>query len=244
MLFTEFDQIFHDLFLKKGPFYKEIISKLVDKNLNSSSLAKELGRSCGGDLTEALNQLVESGFVARDYTWSIGQTKKLSTSRYRVRDNYLRFYLKYILPYKAQIETDQIDRLPSGWHTIMGLQFENLVVNNGASLRQCLEIKPDEVVFSNPYLQTKRTRRAGCQIDYLIQTRFNCLYVCEVKFSQGKIGREVIDEVKQKIDALEIPRGFSVRPILIHVNGVDDAVVDSGFFARIIDFSELFCLPF
>lgn len=37
---------------------------------------------------------------------------------------------------------------------------------------------------------------------------------------------------------LEIPRGFSVRPILIHVNGVDVAVTNSGFFARVIDFSE------
>lgn len=242
ILFTEFDQIFHDLFLKKEPFFKDIVSKLVDKNLKASSLAKALGRPSGGDLTEALKQLVESGFLARDYSWSIGQAKKLSRCRYRVRDNYLRFYLKYILPYKDQIEADQIEHLPSGWLSIMGLQFENLVVNNGAALRQCLEIKSDEVVFSNPYLQSKRTRRAGCQVDYLIQTRFNCLYVCEVKFSQGKIGREVIDEVKQKIAALEVPRGFSVRPVLIHVNGVDDSVIDAGFFARIIDFSELFCM--
>lgn len=243
LLFTEFDQIFKDLFTTKESFYKKIVSKLVEKNLNSSSLAKELGRKRGGDLTEALDQLVESGFIARDYTWSIAQAKKLSISRYRVRDNYLRFYLKYVLPYKAQIEADQMDHLPSSWQSIMGLQFENLVVNNGAALRKCLEIKSDDVLFSNPYLQTKRTRRSGCQIDYLIQTRFNCLYIFEFRFSQRKINREVIDEMKRKIDALEIPHGFSVRPILIHVNGVDDAIIDSGFFARIIDFSELFCLP-
>jgi len=27
---------------------------------------------------------------------------------------------------------------------------------------------------------------------------------------------------------------------LIHVNGVDEKVIDSGFFARIVDFSEFF----
>lgn len=240
LLFNEFDQIFHDLFLKKGPFYKEIIAHLVDENLNGSGLAKKLGRSYSGDLSEALNELVESGFLARDFTWSLESAKKLAVNRYRVRDNYLRFYLKYIFPFREQIETGQLDRLPHGWYSILGLQFENLIVNNGASLRECLEISPDEVVFANPYLQTARTRRAGCQIDYMIQTRFNCLYACEAKFRQAPIGREVIEEMQQKLNALKLPRGFSVRPILIHVNGVDESVADSGFFARIIDFSELF----
>jgi uncharacterized protein len=73
----------------------------------------------------------------------------------------------------------------------------------------------------------------------MIQSRFNCLYLCEVKFSQGKVGLEVIEQVKEKLRALQLPRGFSCRPILIHVNGVDESVGDEGFFARIVDFAEL-----
>jgi uncharacterized protein len=176
-------------------------------------------------------------------SWNLSDRKKSKISRYRIRDNYLRFYLKYIQPHKEQIETGQLSRLPPGWHSIMGLQFENLIVNNGASLCHLLGIPPDEIVFANPYLQTQQARRAGCQIDYLIQTRFNCLYLCEVKFKQGPIGREVIEEVKQKMALLQLPRGFSCRPILIHVNGVQDSVTDSGFFAQIIDFSELLISP-
>jgi uncharacterized protein len=239
LLFNEFDQIFHDLFLNKGPFYKQIVSHLVNQNLNASDLAKTLGRETGGDLSDALEDLVQSGFLTRDYCWSLEKRNRLSSSRYRVKDNYLRFYLKYILPHREQIESGQLERLPLGWHSIMGLQFENLVVANGSSLRKCLDISPDEVVFANPFLQTPRARRAGCQIDYLIQTRFNCLYICEVRFRQEPCGREVVDDLMKKLNALELPHGFSVRPILIHVNGVEEAVVDSGFFARIIDFSEL-----
>jgi hypothetical protein len=239
LLFNEFDQIFHDLFLKKGPFYKEIVTLLVDQNLNASQIAERLYRSTGSDLSSALDELTQAGFLARDFTWSLKTAKKLAVNRYRLRDNYLRFYLKYIFPHKGQIETGELTSLPHGWYSILGLQFENLVVNNGAALRHCLGISPDEVVFSNAYLQTQRTRRAGCQIDYMIQTRFRCLYVFEVKFRQNPVGREVIDEVQQKLNALELPRGFSLRPVLIHVNGVDESVADSGFFARIIDFSEL-----
>lgn len=239
LLFNEFDQIFHDLFLKRGPFYKEIVTHLATKSLSSSELAKELHRATGGDLTVALEELAESGFLARDFTWSLESAKKRSISRYRVKDNYLRFYIRYILPHRAQIESGQLERLPHGWFSILGLQFENLVVSNGAALRACLGISPEELIFANPYLQTPRTRRAGCQIDYLIQTRFKCLFACEVKFKQSPVGQEVIHEMQSKLAALQLPRGFSVRPILIHVNGVDESVVDSGYFARIVDFAEL-----
>jgi hypothetical protein len=120
----------------------------------------------------------------------------------------------------------------------MGLQFENLVISNGTILQQVLGIPCDEMIFSAPYLQTARTRRKCCQIDYLIQIRFNSIYICEVKFSQNKIGMEVINEVQEKLKVLQLPRGFSFRPILIHFNGVDEKVIDSGFFARIINFCE------
>src|SRR5262249_10995970 len=148
-------------------------------------------------------------------------------------------YLKYIQPHKEQIAAGKLHRLPPGWYSIMGLQFENLVVNNSEIIRKTLKIPPDEVLFAGPFLQTQRSRRKGCQIDYLIQTRFNTLTVCEVKFTQGPIGPKVISEMKEKLEALELPRGFSVRPVLIHVNGVDETVIDSGFFAKIVDFSEL-----
>lgn len=48
----------------------------------------------------------------------------------------------------------------------------------------------------------------------------------------------VIDEVKQKIDRLEMPKNFSYRPMLIHVNGVKDTVREGRYFSNIIDFGE------
>jgi len=238
LLFREFDQIFHDLFFNRGSFYKVIIQTLMDRHLSVIEIASKLDRSQGGDLSEALDELMQAGFLARDYSWTLATAKKSKISRYRIRDNYLRFYLKYILPNKEQIEAGKVRKLPHGWFSILGLQFENLVVNNGSALHRILELPSDEVVFAGPYLQTARTRRKGCQIDYLIQTRFHCLYLCEVKFKQGLIGTEVIEEVKAKMEALQLPRGFSCRPVLIHVNGVDVTVLDSGFFARVIDISE------
>ncbi len=239
LLFNEFDQIFHDLFQKQGLFYKQIVENLIDSPLSTTELAEKLDRSRGGDLSKALNDLMESGFLARDYTWSFTTGKRLESSRYRIKDNYLRFYLKHILPHKEQIESAQLQRLPQGWLSIMGVQFENLVVNNGPLVCKILGISPEDVLIANTYFQTAGARRRGCQIDYLIQTRFSFLYACEVKFRQGVVGTEVIEEVAEKLRRLKLPRGFSCRPVLIHVNGVSEEVVDSGYFARIIDLSEL-----
>lgn len=238
LLFREFDQIFHDLFRNRGPFYKQIVQELVEHRLSTIQIASKLGVSKGGDLSNALDELAQAGFLTRDFNWSFAKKQKSKNSFYRLSDNYLRFYLKYIQPNRQQIEDGKIRKLPIGWFSILGLQFENLVVNNGDRLQKLLGIPLDEVIFSAPYLQTPRTRRKGCQIDYLIQTRFNSIYVCEVKFMQGKVGIEIIKEVEEKLNTLQLPRGFSARPILIHVNGVDERVIDSGFFAKIVDFSE------
>ena len=73
----------------------------------------------------------------------------------------------------------------------------------------------------------------------MIQTKYNNLYLCEIKFSRHPVGAKVIEEVQEKISRLTLPRGLAVLPVLIHVNGVQDTVEESGFFCKIIDFGDL-----
>jgi len=65
------------------------------------------------------------------------------------------------------------------------------------------------------------------------------LYLCEIKFSKNPIGKKIIEEMEEKRKRLKIPRHFSTRPILIHVNGVEESVVDAAYFDKIIDFGRL-----
>lgn len=74
----------------------------------------------------------------------------------------------------------------------------------------------------------------------MIQTKHNTLYVCEIKFSRHEIHSDIIEEVKRKINALKYPKGFSIRPVLIHVNGVGEDVTDSDYFSSIIDAGDFF----
>lgn len=194
-----------------------------------------------------MKNLILAGFVSRDFTWSIKEGEDSKLSRYRLRDNYLRFYLKLIAPNKSKIERDEftersLTTIP-GWDSLIALQFENLVLQNRKSIQVLLGINPSDMTTNNPYFQRKTLQHEGCQIDYMIQTRQNFLYVCEIRFSRRPIGLEIIDEMKAKIDKIAIPKHFSRLPVLIHVGGVHEEVVESGYFAHTIDFGQLLQEP-
>lgn len=239
ILFSEFDNIFSDLFNGRHRKYLSIVKCLANGSSSLNQLAKKLKKLKGGDLSSSLKELEESGFLTRDHAWHIknGQTSKLS--RYRLCDNYLRFYLKYIEPNKNKIANQTFKGLPVSWLSIMGLQFENLVLNNLDRIITLLNIPSNELIAASPYLQTQTKNRKKCQIDLLIQTKFNQLYICEIKFAKDLLGSEIINEVKKKINLLEYPKGFSCRPVLIHVNGVNDHLLEKEYFSHIINFSDL-----
>ena len=150
---------------------------------------------------------------------------------------------EYITPNRFKIEkgnvpASMLNNLP-GWEGIMGLQFENLVVHNFKTLWKMLNISEEEVVMDGPFFQSPKAKQLGCQVDYLVQTRFHSLYLCEIKFSKDLIGKKIIDEVEEKIKRLKLPKRFSIRPTLVHVNGVEDRVLEENYFDKIIDFSQL-----
>ena len=243
MLLNEFDNIFNDLFSNRSKQYKNILYALADGMKEQKQIGEKVNILPGSNLTEYLDELITSGFVSRDYTWHIksGQLSKLS--EYRLKDNYSRFYLKYILPRKPKIEVEDLSdislaELP-GWNSMIGLQLENLILSNRDLIKKALNINPSDIVCDNPFFQRKTTKQKGCQIDYLIQTKFNVLYVCEIKFSKKEIGSKVIGEMQEKIKRLNTPKHFSIQPILIHVGEVSDVLEDSTYFTKIIDFVDL-----
>jgi AAA+ ATPase superfamily predicted ATPase len=241
-LVNEFNDIFSDLFSHRSPTYKKIVKTLSNAPMEIKDICHSLGIAQTGFASEALDDLVKSGFISRDYTWKIASGDVSRLSHFRLSDNYMRFYLKYIDRLRLKIENNDftLKSLPSllGWDTIMGLQFENLVLKNRQYIKDFLCIKSEEIISDNPFFQRKTQKHSGCQIDYLIQTKFGSLYVCEIKFSKHPIGKDIIYEVQQKLKNLTYPKGFSCRPILIHVNGVHEDVADSDYFADIIDFGS------
>lgn len=242
ILFDEFEKIFSDLFSSRSETYKHIVNYLAEVKGDRNQIATALGMEVGGVISSYLDDLEKAGFIARDFSWIIKDSKLSKLSHFRLSDNYLRFYLKYIQPNKSKISSGifkdrSLTSLP-GWSSIMGYQFENLVLRNRKHLHQLLKIHPEDVISEGPYFQRTTKKQPGCQIDYMIQTKFDSLYICEIRFSKHELKQEVIKEIKEKISRLKRPRYFSCRPILIHVNGVSEHLEDIDYFGKIIDFSD------
>jgi AAA+ ATPase superfamily predicted ATPase len=242
ILVNDFDLIFHELFIKRDEIYKKIITAVSNSPIDYDSISTKTKYPKSGRLSAYLDDLIQAGFITKDETWSLKTGKALDLYHYRLSDNYLRFYLKYILPKKSHIEKKRIETIQlsaiSGFESIMGLQFENLVINNRFSLYQSLNINPADVVYDNPYFQTTTKNQDGCQIDFLIQTKINTLYVIEIKFSRNPMGLKIIESVKEKIKRLNLPKQMVCIPVLIHVNGVTDQLVAENYFYSIIDFGS------
>ncbi len=117
----------------------------------------------------------------------------------------------------------------------MGLQFENLMIQNRAFIYQAIGVSRQDIIFDGPYTQRETSRKKGCQIDFLIQTRLGVFYVCEIKLTTKTLGVSVIDEVKEKIKALKNPKNTSLVPVLIYLGERSEALEDSDYFIREIN---------
>lgn len=239
----EFKYIFHDLFGKRLPICKKIVLALKDGAKEYGEIAQTVNYPSGGPLSDYLEDLIVSGFLEREHTWSFKTGEESKLSKFRIRDNYLRYYLKFIFPHLRKIKKGLfMHQSPfgmPGFDGVMGLQFENLVLNNRSEIWKSLGIRVEDIVFENAYFQRKTIKQEGCQIDYVVQTRMKNLYLCEIKFSDKEIGMKVVQEMNQKMKALKAPANFGCVPILIHTGSVAKSVLESRYFAQIIDFSSL-----
>ena len=246
VLFGDFKAIFSQVFGEESVLKQKVLRSLVDGPRTCIEVAEALGVARGGSLSETLETLVDAGFVTKDEGYNPETWKKARTVKYRLSDNYTRFYLKYVLPHETEILSETylfntLDSLP-GWDAILGLQFENLVVNNFRELVKPLHLEGIPVLSAVPYERRAgkdgdSDARKGLQIDLLVQTRKSA-YVIEVK-RRKSIGESVESEVAEKVARLRHPRGISIRTALVYEGELAPVVRGNGYFDAIISAADL-----
>ncbi len=242
LLVTEFDRIFHDLFNGKGAAYKKILDSLKNGARTLSEIRQSIEFAHSGTLSQMMDRLIVAGFVVKQSLWSFKTANPLKQSLYRISDPYMRFYLKVIEPNLGAIsdcgfDQVQLSTMP-GFETHMGLQLEALLLQNRPLLLQKLGISPVDIVRSGPYRQTKTTTQQGCQIDYLVQSKTNSLFICEFKFKKREISSDIITDCHEKISRLKTPKGFAKVAALFHLSGVTSTVATNPYFYRIVDIAD------
>lgn len=240
ILVEEFDRIFNDIFSARAATYRDIVSTLANGARTFSEICERLNVAPSGIFTGYLEDLETCGFVQRDYVYSLTSGKPGKLSRYRLKDNYLRFYLKYIEPVRGKILTGLFESQDvqsfSAFDSIMGLQFQNLVLNNLPAVIRQLKIPAAQVRSAAPYFQNKTARQRACQIDLLIDTKY-AVYVCEIKFQQ-RLSATVAEEVADKAAALKVAPGKTVRRVLIYMGELPATLEESSAFDAVIAFEQ------
>jgi AAA+ ATPase superfamily predicted ATPase len=232
IFFNEFKIIFNDIFQKRASVYNDLITTLKDGPKGVTEILKNLKLSQSGKYSGYLKDLVESGFLLEFESWDIASPfKKVKEKKFRITDNYLRFYLKQILPQEKKIKSNIYNVKDlfqiKNYQSFLGLQFENLVLNNLEKLLEIFSISGSEVIKFGPYIQNQNTKQKGCQIDYLIQTH-HLLYIIEIK--SGKLQAPVIiRDVEEKINRLKFPKKLGIKNILIH-SDIKDSIDDEKLF--------------
>ena len=148
------------------------------------------------------------------------------------------------MPRKTQIESGSfrfasLGTLPE-WNSVMGLQFENLIVNNAMSLLPFLHLGNSIVESAAPYRNARRDTeggKRGCQIDLLIQTPMTA-YVIEIK-RKREIDESIIPEMRDRLSRLPLRKGMSARPVLVYEGELAPYVEGCGYFDAIIPAAKL-----
>lgn len=218
LLFREFDETFNAVFGPEAINRRAVLETLSGGSMTASAIAEKLGVAVNGHLTRTLKELEYAGFVARESNLNAETGKPARIDRYRICDNYTRFYLHFIEPNRKAI-SGGLFRFASmeqlkGWESQLRYQFENLIVNHVGDLFVHLGVDRSLVLSAAPYAQRGTKRGEGCQIDLLVQTR-RMAFIVEIK-RRREIGPEVMEEVMEKVRRLKVSKGVSVRTALVY----------------------------
>ena len=240
-LFEDFERIFQDVFRRTATTKRALLVALADGPKSLGEAAKAAAMEPGGHVTDALEELSAAGFVSADRGLTPGTGAAVREIRYRISDNYVRVYLKFIAPRaeairKGVFRLASMDQLP-GWRSILGIQFESLVLNNLPILLPRLGVGNALVLSAAPFVRGATKRGEGTQIDLLIQTR-TAVHVVEIK-RRASIPPSIENDVREKVRRLKLPRSLSVRTALVYDGDLAPEVEENGYFDALVPFGDL-----
>ena len=118
----------------------------------------------------------------------------------------------------------------------MGLQFENLILNNLPEVINAMGLAGKLVISAAPF-RCVRAARGGVQVDLLVQTE-GAAWIVEIK-RKAELGLDVARELAQKAARLPVREGGSVRTALVYDGRLSQSLVASDDIDRLISAKEL-----
>lgn len=238
----EFDKIFISQFGSSEQYEK--IVRLLAKTptgLTRTQLAKSEDLKDGGTLSKHLNDLEIAEIISSYTPFHLNYNSK--SRIYLLTDPYIRLYLNYIEKELGRIESGaqgiflQLSK-SSGFNAWKGLACEVLCYRHQYQLAKLMGFS-DVQYQAGPYFQLGNKNIKGVQVDLVYDRKDSVITVCEIKYTDDKIGIEIVEQVEEKIKLIPNKKNKTIQRALIVKSEPSQIVKDSGYFSHIICLDQL-----
>lgn len=238
LMIDEINKIFYSQF-REAETYLKIVSALKGRLLTFKEVSEKTGKASGGSLKNALELLVDAELVDVYISMDKGWNSKLK--KYRLGDEFLAFYFKYIEPNTRLIkeggQAGLFEKISADSQDVwLGFALERFCLKHSAYLAGIMGFK-DRMLLASPYF---KRGEPGFQVDLVYKRTDKVIVVCEIKYySNRKLSTKLIPEMEKKCAAIALPRGYTLERALISLYGPDDALRDSGYFNHYVTVDDI-----
>lgn len=215
--------------------YFSIIKVIADGNHKLGMIAGILGLETSA-LTPYLKTLSELGFIEKQVPVTEKNAEKTRKGLYFISDNFLRFWFRYVYPYKGELELDNtqisLDELDKDFkEKFVAFAYEDICKEIFARLcsDKAIDFTPSKI--GSYWLNDKS---GNTQIDVMaVDTVNKRLFAGECKYHNQPVNADMYFELVKKVDnSSEIKSAFKGYTVIYGVFS------KSGFTSRMTDISN------
>lgn len=234
---NDYTRIFYGQF-REHKIYEKIVRFIKDSPKTLKEISEKLNIPSSGGVKSYLDNLEKALFVTSFIPYDKINSK---LKKYKLTDEYLRFYFKYVEPHLKLISTnhkrDLFNQLVKPvWNGWLGLAFENYCLKNALFLSELMGFD-DRVENFGPYFHRQDEK---FQIDLLYLRTDKVITLCEIKYSQQPVPVSVINEVERKCKLISVPHGYTLEKALISRFGPEKSLQELGYFHHTIQVGDFF----
>lgn len=212
--------------------YFSIIKAIADGNHKIGKIAGVLGIE-SSKLTPYLSTLSDLGFVEKRTPVTEKNPEKSRKGLYFIADNFIRFWFKYVYPYKGELELDNmqivLEEMKKDFETkFVAFAYEDICKDIFANLckRGVIDFVPSRIgaYWLNDYT-------GDTEIDVMaVDNQNKRIFAGECKYHRNPVDASVYYALKEKVlDAGEIRKSYPVYDVIYGVFS------KSGFTQRMLD---------
>lgn len=126
------------------------------------------------------------------------------------------------------------------YHQWLGYAFERFCRHNYRFVAKALEFSGIDFTVGSYFARGHDEIQRGYQIDLLFERKDKVLTICEIRYLQGSVGTDVIEEFENKLKLFPNKKQYSIQRVLITNTAPSKALVSRAYFDRVLTFDDLF----